>query len=55
MPTYLEAMEEAYHELKEQHAGYRPRIDFYVPRSPITIAGGPWRTPHESWASSPFA
>lgn len=34
MPTCLEAMEEAYHELKEQHAGYRPRIDFYVPQEP---------------------
>ncbi len=34
MPSCLEAMEEAYHELNEQRAGYRPRIDFYVPQQP---------------------
>jgi len=34
MPTCLNAMEEAYRELNEQRAGYRPRIDFYVPREP---------------------
>lgn len=34
MPTCLEAMEEAYRELAEQRAGYRPRIDFYVPQEP---------------------
>jgi alanine dehydrogenase len=34
MPTCLKAMEEAYRELNEQQAGYRPRIDFYVPREP---------------------
>jgi ornithine cyclodeaminase/alanine dehydrogenase-like protein (mu-crystallin family) len=27
-------MEEAYRELNEQRAGYRPRIDFYVPQEP---------------------
>lgn len=34
MRTCLEAMEEAYCELNEQQAGYRPRIDFYVPQEP---------------------
>src|SRR2546430_3583260 len=34
MPTCLNAMEEAYRELNEQRAGYRPRIDFYVPEEP---------------------
>jgi len=34
MRTCLEAMEQAYRELNEQHAGYRPRIDFYVPQEP---------------------
>jgi len=34
MPSCLEAMEEAYRELNEQRAGYRPRIDFYVPQEP---------------------
>ncbi len=34
MPTCLEAMEDAYRELNEHHAGYRPRIDFYVPQEP---------------------
>jgi len=34
MPTCLRAMEEAYQELNEQRAGYRPRIDFYVPQEP---------------------
>jgi len=34
MPTCLSAMEEAYRELYEQRAGYRPRIDFYVPQEP---------------------
>jgi alanine dehydrogenase len=34
MPTCLNAMEEAYRELNERHAGYRPRIDFYVPQEP---------------------
>ncbi len=34
MPSCLKAMEEAYHELNEQRAGYRPRIDFYVPQQP---------------------
>jgi alanine dehydrogenase len=34
MPTCLKAMEEAYHELNEGQAGYRPRIDFYVPQEP---------------------
>jgi len=29
MPACLEAMEEAYRELGEGKAGYRPRIDFY--------------------------
>ena len=32
MRSCLEAMEEAYNELNEQRAGYRPRIDFYVPQ-----------------------
>jgi alanine dehydrogenase len=34
MPTCLSAMEEAYRELNEARAGYRPRIDFYVPEEP---------------------
>jgi alanine dehydrogenase len=34
MPTCINAMEEAYRELNEQRAGYRPRIDFYVPQEP---------------------
>jgi alanine dehydrogenase len=34
MPTCLRAMEDAYHELNEARAGYRPRIDFYVPQEP---------------------
>ena len=34
MPTCLNAMEEAYRELNEGRAGYRPRIDFYVPEEP---------------------
>ncbi len=34
MPTCLEVMEDAYRELNEQRAGYRPRIDFYVPQEP---------------------
>src|SRR5438045_9399039 len=34
MPSCIEAMEEAYRELSEQRAGYRPRIDYYVPQEP---------------------
>ena len=34
MKTCLEVMEDAYRELNEQRAGYRPRIDFYVPQQP---------------------
>jgi ornithine cyclodeaminase/alanine dehydrogenase-like protein (mu-crystallin family) len=34
MKTCIEAMEDAYHELNEHLAGYRPRIDFYVPQEP---------------------
>ncbi len=34
MRSCLEAMEEAYRELGEGRAGYRPRIDFYVPQEP---------------------
>src|SRR5574341_1503844 len=34
MKTCIEAMEDAYRELSEQRAGYRPRIDFYVPAEP---------------------
>jgi alanine dehydrogenase len=34
MPTCIEAMEEAYQELNQMRAGYRPRIDFYVPQEP---------------------
>jgi ornithine cyclodeaminase/alanine dehydrogenase-like protein (mu-crystallin family) len=34
MRTCLDAMEDAYRELNEQRAGYRPRIDFYVPQEP---------------------
>ena len=34
MPTCMKAMEEAYQDLNEQRAGYRPRIDFYVPQEP---------------------
>ena len=34
MKTCLEAMENAYRDLAEEQAGYRPRIDFYVPQEP---------------------
>jgi alanine dehydrogenase len=34
MRTCMNAMEEAYRDLNEQRAGYRPRIDFYVPQEP---------------------
>jgi len=34
MPTCIEVMEDAYRELIEQRAAYRPRIDFYVPQEP---------------------
>ncbi|MGE5217104.1 MAG: ornithine cyclodeaminase family protein [Chloroflexota bacterium] len=34
MKTCMDAMEDAYCELNEQRAGYRPRIDFYVPHEP---------------------
>ena len=34
MKTCIAAMEDAYRELNEQRAGYRPRIDFYVPQEP---------------------
>jgi len=34
MPACIDAMEAAYHELNEERAGYRPRIDFYVPGEP---------------------
>jgi alanine dehydrogenase len=34
MPICLKAMEDAYYELNEGRAGYRPRIDFYVPAEP---------------------
>ena len=34
MKTCIDAMEEAYRDLNQQHAGYRPRIDFYVPQEP---------------------
>jgi ornithine cyclodeaminase/alanine dehydrogenase-like protein (mu-crystallin family) len=34
MKTCIEAMEDAYRALNEQRAGYRPRIDFYVPQEP---------------------
>jgi alanine dehydrogenase len=34
MKTCIEAMEDAYRELNAQRAGYRPRIDFYVPQEP---------------------
>jgi alanine dehydrogenase len=34
MPTCIQTMEEAYRELNEMRAGYRPRIDFYVPQEP---------------------
>jgi alanine dehydrogenase len=34
MPACLAAMEDAYRELNKQRAGYRPRIDFYVPQEP---------------------
>jgi ornithine cyclodeaminase/alanine dehydrogenase-like protein (mu-crystallin family) len=34
MRTCIEAMKDAYHELNKSHAGYRPRIDFYVPQEP---------------------
>jgi alanine dehydrogenase len=34
MKTCIDVMEDAYRELNEQRAGYRPRIDFYVPEEP---------------------
>ncbi len=34
MRACLDAMEEAYRELAEERASYRPRIDFYVPQDP---------------------
>lgn len=34
MPACIAAMEDVYRELNEQRAGYRPRIDFYVPGEP---------------------
>ena len=34
MPTCIDVMEEAYRDLNEKQAGYRPRIDFYVPQEP---------------------
>ncbi len=34
MHSCIEVMEDAYRELNEGHAGYRPRIDFYVPQEP---------------------
>ncbi len=34
MPDSLDALEDAYRELAEQRAAYRPRIDFYVPDEP---------------------
>ncbi len=34
MRTCIDAMEQAYSELAEETASYRPRIDFYVPQDP---------------------
>jgi ornithine cyclodeaminase/alanine dehydrogenase-like protein (mu-crystallin family) len=34
MPACLDAMEDAYRELNAERAGFRPRIDFYVPQEP---------------------
>ena len=34
MRTSIEVMEDAYSELNEQRAAYRPRIDFFVPQEP---------------------
>jgi alanine dehydrogenase len=34
MKTCIDAMEDAYRELNQEQAGYRPRIDFYVPEKP---------------------
>src|SRR5574340_1371808 len=34
MPDCLNALEEAYRDLADQRAAYRPRIDFYVPEEP---------------------
>jgi ornithine cyclodeaminase/alanine dehydrogenase-like protein (mu-crystallin family) len=34
MKTCIDAMEDAYRELNQDRAGYRPRIDFYVPNEP---------------------
>ena len=34
MPACIQVMEEAYQELNQLRAGYRPRIDFYVPQEP---------------------
>ena len=32
MKTCIDAMESAYRDLAKHQAGYRPRIDFYVPQ-----------------------
>ena len=34
MKSCLEALEDVYHEMEEQHAAFRPRMDFYVPQDP---------------------
>ncbi len=34
MPACLQALENAYRELAQERAAYRPRIDFYVPEEP---------------------
>lgn len=34
MPACLQALEDAYAELAEAHAAYRPRMDMYVPQEP---------------------
>ncbi|MBI2357334.1 MAG: ornithine cyclodeaminase family protein, partial [Deltaproteobacteria bacterium] len=34
MSTCIEVMEDAYRELAEERAAYRPRVDFFVPQEP---------------------
>ena len=52
MKTCIAAMEDAYCELNELKAGYRPRIDFYVPTNRTTIVGERWKARRAGWACS---
>ena len=52
MKTCIAAMEDAYRELNEQRAGYRPRIDFTCRTSRIITVGARWKARRASSASS---